>query len=244
VDFAAMVGAFNPILLVKPAGAHGRLTTSDAPIELADVPRALCGEAGCSPAEGLRRLDAVDPGRTRTAFRYPWMHGRWHVLEIPGLVRYSIHGDITRPESWSRETAAYAPGTVIEFRRGGNLGLYARSGWGDRQKTHSGMADARASLRLRGRFEPGRDYALLLDAEPAAATPEAPKRVAVEVNGVEVGEVACADPDPRFETYRFTVPASALSRSPETTISFVAKAGPGDEEGRLAVRTFELRPRP
>jgi hypothetical protein len=244
VDFAAMVGAFNPIVLVKPAGAHGRLTTSDAPIELADVPRALCGEAGCSPAEGLRRLDAVDPGRTRTAFSYRWRHAYWHVSHIPGLVRYSIRGDITRPESWSRETAAYAPGTVIEFRRGGNLGLYARFGWGYRQKTHSWMADPRATVRLQGRFEPGRDYVLLLDAEPAAATPEAPKRVAVEVNGVEVGEVACADPDPRFETYRFTVPASALSRSPETTISFVVKAGPGDEEGRLAVRTVELRPRP
>jgi hypothetical protein len=159
-------------------------------------------------------------------------------------VRYSIRGDITRPESWSRETADYAPGTVIEFRRGGNLGLYARFGWGDRQKTHSWMADAKANLRLRGRFEPDRDYVLVLEAEPSAATPEAPQRVAVDVNGVEVGEVVSKGPAPQFETYRFTVPASALSGSPETTISFAAKAGPGDERARLAVMSLELRPRP
>jgi hypothetical protein len=242
--FRTMVGAFNPTVLVKPAGAHGRLTTSDAPIELADVPKALCSEAGCSPAEGLRRLDAVDPGRTRTAFSYRWRHAYWHLSRIPGLVRYSIRGDISRVESWSREAAAYSPGTVIEFRRGGNLGLYAGFGWGHRQRTHSWMADAKANLRLRGRFEPGRDYVLVLEAEPSAATPEAPQRVAVDVNGVEVGEVVSKGPAPQFETYRFTVPASALSGSPETTISFAAKAGPGDERARLAVMSLELRPRP
>jgi hypothetical protein len=42
--FRRMVGSFNPTALVKPAGARGPLTTSDAPIEIPDLPRALCGE--------------------------------------------------------------------------------------------------------------------------------------------------------------------------------------------------------
>jgi hypothetical protein len=104
------------------------------------------------------------------------------------------------------------------------------------------MADAKANLRLRGRFEPDRDYVLVLEAEPSAATPEAPQRVAVDVNGVEVGEVVSKGPAPQFETYRFTVPASALTRSPDTTVGFSAKPGPGAEEARLAVRTLEFRP--
>ena len=87
-----MVGAFNPLVLVKPAVARGPLATSDAPIELADVARSLCGGAGCSPAEGLRRLEAVDPGRTRAAFWYTWKHAYWRLPQIPGLVRYSIRG--------------------------------------------------------------------------------------------------------------------------------------------------------
>ena len=110
------------------------------------------------------------------------------------------------------------------------------------------MADAQATLWLRGRFEPGRDYVLVLEARPGGASPAAPKRVAVEVNGMEVGEVASTGPAPSFESYRFRVPSNVLSRSPETLICFSAKAGPnagGDSpDTRLAVKTVELRPLP
>jgi hypothetical protein len=246
--FRRMVGAFNPVVLVKPAMARGPLTTSDAPIELPDVPRALCAGAVCSPAEGLRRLDAADPGRTRPAFWYTWNHRYWTLSQIPGLTRYSIRGDLPRVGSWSREAVAYTPGTVIEFRRGGNLGPYVGFGWGRRQPTHTWMADAQATLWLRGRFEPGRDYLLVLEAQPGGASPAAPKRVAVAVNGVAVGEVATTDPAPSFESYRFTIPANVLSRSPETLICFSAKAPPNADRdpspAGLAVKTVELRPLP
>jgi hypothetical protein len=247
-NFQRMVGAFNPVVLVKPAMARGPLTTSDAPIELADVARALCAGAVCSPAAGLRRLDAVDPGRTRNAFWYTWKNEYWSLQHIPGIQRYWIRGDLTSIKSWSREAAAYAPGTVIEFRRGGNLGRYVGFGWGHRQRTHTWMVDAQATVWLRGRFEPGRDYLLVVEAQPGDASPRAPKRVAVEVNSMEVGEVATTDPTPSFETYRFLVPSNDLSRFPNTLICFSAKARPnanGDpSEARLAVKTVEFRPLP
>ena len=242
--FRRIVGTFNPVVLVKPAASRGPLTTSDAPIELADVAKALCGEAGCSPAEGLRRLDEVDAGRTRTAFWYLWSHRYWNLPHIPGLVRYSIRGDLTSIKSWSREAAAYAPGTVIEFRRGGNLGRYVGFGWGHRQATDTWMADADATVWLRGRLEPSRDYWLLLEAKAGDASPGAPERVAVEVNGVEVGQVTTISPTPRFESYRFSVPARVLSQSPDTVIRFSAKSGPSEGDlpkARLALRTLELR---
>jgi hypothetical protein len=191
--FRRMVGFFNPVVLVKPAGARGPLTTSDAPIELADVAKALCGEAGCSPAEGLRRLDEVDAGRTRTAFWYLWSHRYWNLPHIPGLVRYSIRGDLTSIKSWSREAVAYPPGTVIEFRRGGNLGRYVGFGWGHRQATDTWMVDADATVWLRGRLEPSRDTAIAQEA--GDASPGAPERMRVEVNGVESGR-ASTDPLP------------------------------------------------
>jgi hypothetical protein len=246
-NFRTMVGAFNPTVLVKPAGAHGRLTTSDAPIELADLPKALCGDGGCSPAEGLRRLDAVDPERTRTAFMYKWKHEYWGLPHIPGLERYSIRGDLTSISSWSREPGAYSPGTVIEFRRGGNLGPYLGLGWGYRQKTHVWTVDPEATVRLRGTFEPGRDYALVLEVQPPGGSLVAPVSVAVLVNGVEVGRVTGVRPAPEFETHRYAVPAAVLARSAETVIQFSALPSGGDTDrakARLALRTLELRPSP
>jgi hypothetical protein len=246
--FRRMVGSFNPLVLVKPAGSRGPLTTSDAPIELADVARALCDGSGCAPAEGLSRLDAVDPGRTRTAFWYTWNHRYWTLPQIPGLARYWIRGDLRRVESWSRQAAAYTPGTALEFQRGGNLGTYVGFGWGRRQEDHTWMADAEATLFLRGRFEPRRACELVLEARMSPPSTAGPQRVTIEVNGVPVGEVLSTDPDPRFERHRFTVPAAALSRSPETLIRFSAKADApagGDPPGaRLALRSLALRPRP
>jgi hypothetical protein len=242
--FRKMVGAFNPTVLVKPAGSHGRLTTSDAPIELADLPKALCGHAGCSPTDGLRHLEAVPPGRTRTAFYYKWKPGYWWLPHIPGLERYSIRGDLLSISSWSREPEAYSPEAVIEFRRGGNLGPYLGFGWGYRQKTHTWMVDPEATVWLKGSFVPGRDYELVLGVQPPGGSPAAPTSVAVLVNGVEVGRVSGISPEPDFETHRYTIPAAVLARSPDTGIRFSAEPGPGRAKARLALRTLELRPAP
>jgi hypothetical protein len=110
------------------------------------------------------------------------------------------------------------------------------------------MVDARATVFLRGRFEPARDYELRIEAQPGPASEAAPRRVTVEVNGVEVGAVLSTGPAPRFGSYRFKVPADALSRSPETVIRFSAGTEPSAEgavsEAHLALRSLELRRQP
>jgi hypothetical protein len=247
--FRSMVGSFNPLVLVKPALARGPLTTSDAPIELADVARSLCGEAGCSPAEGLRRLDAVDSGRTRAAFWYTSKRTYRGLPQLPGLERYSIRGDLLRVEGWSREAAMYTPGTVLDFRRGGNTRPYLGFGWGRRQPTQTWMVDPRATLFLKVAFEQARDYVLLLDGTLSGASPETTGRVTVEVNGVEIGELTPDDPIGQFKRYRMAVPGDVLSRSPQMTILFSVQktdAGPGLDlpDTRLGVQTLELRPLP
>jgi hypothetical protein len=243
--FRRMVGSFNPTVLVKPAGARGPLTTSDAPIELPDLPRALCGERGCRPADVLRRLDEVDARRRRGIFWYTWNNRFWGAAQIPGLARYWIDGDLSRVESWSREGVPYEPGDPIEFRRGGNLGKYVGFGWARREPTETAMADPQATVWLRGKFEPSREYLLVIEARPVGGLePGSPAEVAVSVNGVEVGQVALGA-GAGFETYRFPVPASVLSRSADTLIRFSARAPggvPGRGTARLSLRSLELRP--
>lgn len=249
LKFRRIVGSLNPVVLVKPAGAHGALTTSDAPIELADVAKALCGGAGCDPTAGLARLDAVDHARTRVAYWYEWKNEYWRLPRVPGLVSYSIRGDLRQAASWRREAAPYAPGSVIDFRRGENAAQYLGFGWGRRQPTHTWVVDPGAGLRLRARFEPDRDQLLVLTAPWLEPSPVEPSRVAVEVNGVEIAELPCADPARPISSRRMRIPASLLSRSPDTEIDFGTKA-PGAPTGVdpfepcLALQTLELRPAP
>lgn len=246
--FRSRVGAFNPALLVKPAGARGPLTASDSDVALADLAPALCSDEACASAEGLARLDALGPGRSRTAFWYVWRHQYWGLRQIPGLTRYTILGDLLQADSWSREAAAYLPGTVIDFRRGRNSGPYREFGWKRPQTTHTSMADVRATVRLRPQVEPAREYELLLEAMLDSAS-AGPSRVQVEVNGVTIGEMADADRMGRFQEYRLAVPASVLAIGPETTIRFSTKEGPrgaaaAEEEPSMSLRTLELRRRP
>jgi hypothetical protein len=244
--FRGRVGAFNPLVLVKPAWSRGPLATSDAPIELADLAGALCRETGCSPDQGLRRLDAVDAGRTRSAFWYVWKNN-WNVQRIPGLTRYTIRGDLLRHESWSREPEAYTPGTVIDFRRGQNSGPYRDFGWGRPQPTHIRATHARATLRLRARFEAARQYELVLQAQLDDASPLRSEPVRVDVNGVRVGEVVAMGPGSPFREHRLAIPAGVLARSTDTVIGFSASGGPAsDADPRpapLLLQTLQIRSR-
>jgi hypothetical protein len=244
--FRRLVGAFNPAVLVKPAGAHGDLVTSDAPIQLADLAGALCDAAGCSPSDGLSRLEAVAPERTRHAYWYVWKHRYWNLPTIPGLVRYEVRGRLPEVEAWAREAEAYGLGTAIDFRRGGGSGPYQGFGWGRREATHTSMADAQATIWLRPTFEPASDYLLVMHVRLAGGSPATPARVKVEVNGVLVGELRSLEQDGPFETHRLPVSGAVCSRSPQTTIRFsveepVSGSG-GAAETRLDVQTVELRP--
>jgi hypothetical protein len=107
------------------------------------------------------------------------------------------------------------------------------------------MADPQATVWLRGRFEPSREYLLVIEARTVGDLgPGSAAKVAVSVNGAEVGQVA-PGAEAGFETYRFAVPGGVLSGSTDTVIRFSARApgpAPGHAAARLALRTLELRP--
>lgn len=240
-----IVGTLSPVVLVKPAHARGPLIMSEAPLELTDLAPALCDESGCSPAEGLRRLESVDAGRVREALWYNWRNGYWNLPQIPGITRYSIRGDMSLVESWSREAAAYAPGTVLDFRsKKQNSAPYLGVGWGRRTPTHQPMVDPRATLQLRMPSDPALDYRMVLRAQWVTTSATA-DRVAVQVNGVKVGELVSNLPGPPIEEHELSIPAAVLSRSPDTTITFSTEEPlQGEGRARFGLQTFELRRRP
>lgn len=245
--FKRMVGALNPAVLVKPAHEHGPLTTSDAPLELTDLARALCDEAGCSPAEGLRRLESVDAGRTREAFSYNWKNQYWNLPQIPGITRYSIRGGMSQVGSWSRAATAYAPGTVLDFRsRTQNSAAYLGVGWGRREVSHQPMVDPRASLLLRMPLDRTLDYEMVVRAQLGDASSTTAARVGVEVNGVTIGELVSDRSHAPIEEHKLDIPVGLLSQSPETTIAFSTEETPRNEsrQARFALQTFELRRQP
>jgi hypothetical protein len=237
--FRRMLGAFNPTVLVKPAGERGPLTTSDAPIELADLPGALCGPGGCSPTEGLRALSSTDGRSERRLFWYNWKHSYWNLPRIPRLVEFKVRGDLARAASWSRKASTYTPGTLLDFRRGRqNSSPYLGFGWGLRRPGFQEMVDPRATLHLRATFDPGQDYEMVLQAGSL------PVRVAV--NGRTVGELEPSPPGAGFREHRLVVPGAVLSRSPSTTITFSAAEAARGQSPReaLAMQTLLLRSLP
>lgn len=243
--FKRMVGALSPVVLVKPAHERGPLSTSDAPIELPDLARALCDETGCSPSDGLRSLGSVDAGRVRQALWYNWKNGYWNLPQIPNIVLYSIRGDMAEAASWSREASAYTPGTVLDFRsKKQNSAAYLGVGWGRRTPTHQPMVDPRATLQLRMPPDPALDYQMVLRAQWVTTSATA-ARVAVQLNGVKVGEVVSNLPGPPIEEHELSIPATVLSRSPDTTITFSTEEPlQGEGRARFGLQTFELRRRP
>jgi len=249
VAFRQRVGVMNPAVLVKPAHERGPLTTSDAEVELADLAPALCDDAGCSPAEVLRQLEEVAPGRTRDVFQYIWKFRYRGLDEIPGLVRYSINGEVSDPASWRRETAAhYTPGTPINFQRGKqNSKPYIGLGWELRRPSGHPMKDSSATLLLEvAPIDQVRDYELALTAGLDRGSPPSAARVIVAVNGERVGDLVTRHLG-SMDDYRLRVPVAVLQRRVPTEIRFsFAEPPPGEDhsEAYFLLQTLELRPLP
>jgi hypothetical protein len=246
VAFRQRVGVMNPIVLVKPAYERGPLTVSDAEVELADLAPALCDDTGCSPAEGLRHLDEVEPGRTREVLQYIWKFRYRGLDKIPGLVGYTVNGKMSDPASWSRETEArYTPGTPINFQRGKqNSKPYIGLGWGLRRPDGHPMQDSSATLLLKvATLDPARDYELALTAGLDRGAPPSPARVTVAVNGERVGDLVTQHVG-SMDTYRLRVPGAVLQRRATTEIRFSLPPGEDQSETYFMLQTLELHPLP
>jgi hypothetical protein len=139
---------------------------------------------------------------------------------------------------------------VIDFRKSGNSTPYLGFGWSRRESTHTWMAGPRATLWLRVASDGNRDHVLVARAHLPDASPAAPGRVEVRVNGMSVGTISSTGTADAFETFELPIPRRAVRSSPNWTIALRALKPGSDEDvddpgaTPLAVQALEIRPQP
>lgn len=103
-SFGRLAGGANPLLLVKPPGAHGPLKYSERQAALTDIAATVCSATGgCEPGQGSDLLASDDgPVPTRTFLDYTWEHRFWELGYIPELAFYEVQGPLFDPGSWEK----------------------------------------------------------------------------------------------------------------------------------------------
>ena len=106
-----IVGAANPILLVKAPGAQGPLREMAASVQPSDIPATVCAIVGqCVASNGISVFDAGSARlRTRRYYHYRFPRKYWGRDDFPGIVRYDVRGPIWDSRSWINFERAGAP---------------------------------------------------------------------------------------------------------------------------------------
>jgi hypothetical protein len=114
--WSELMGAANPVFLLKRAGARGQLAYSDEPLMVADTPAMLCDALpGCSSRSTGRR-----DRESREFTWYRWEDIGWGRarIEADEIGRYTMTGPVWDRSSW-RLTAAlpgrHHPGNTLGF---------------------------------------------------------------------------------------------------------------------------------
>jgi hypothetical protein len=140
-----------PAVLVKPAGAAGPMTQSDAPVQLSDVPRTVLASIG-REAGGFRGEDMFTlPGDgPRSRLHRYYVFSGWNVDYILPMTEFRVDGFSWHPEawSWSRQMtqAGGLTGRMVTLFENGNAGEYAAAGWGQTSNLGSVIQQGQASL--------------------------------------------------------------------------------------------------
>ncbi len=165
------------LLMHKPANAHGKMTTSDAPMELSDLACLLGLHNGDSLCQGLKIAMAGGP-RQRTFYYYHWDHEYWKSFYLPPITEYIVSGLVGDPESFSpgnfiytsegvkpnpeAPTNIYTLGQEILFTDKGNGKQYARTGWSPPEPYQMWSNSPAAGLSFRLDKPPQKDLLLRL----------------------------------------------------------------------------------
>jgi arylsulfatase A-like enzyme len=92
-----------PLFLAKPAHATGPMTTSHAPVALADVaPTLVAGEPGQARRfSGYAIFEDVIPAdRTREFFYYQWADLGWNATYLDPMTVFTVDGHAWLRSSW------------------------------------------------------------------------------------------------------------------------------------------------
>ena len=211
---AQVIASGLPTLMIKPAGASGDMTISDAPVWYKDIPATVRKEAGIPLSGEERSILAPAPDRPRFFYYYPYAERGNGFNER--LIKYRVSGPAWDPNSWSKETEFlepnrdYSPGRIDmgtadarRFERD-----YWRPGVGKGGATVGFTIGPEADLAYE--FKDKRDYKLTIDMYPTVQN----QSVEISVNGDPIGGVQFQTFNPR--AYTLQIPAEAVRKGMST----------------------------
>ena len=158
-----VLSAARPLFLYKPSNSPASLTSSDAPVHLADIVCLLadkksdvnCDEYLSQPENEIRM---------RKFFYYDWTldYRDWSKDYLPPMTEYTVNGDVRKFNAWHRTDRQYAEGAVrklqkiipyslgdrIHFTKTGNSKRYKIYGWSGQEPNHCWTEGNNASLRI------------------------------------------------------------------------------------------------
>ncbi len=130
---AGLVGGANPILLVKPLGARGKLKTSDARVQVRDIAATVCEMLGdCEGFPGTSVFADSAERRARRVYSYfVWKNTYLGLDYIPGLVQYPVEGPLWELASWPEAARPLLRlGQPFDFAKTSQSAVYREQGWG------------------------------------------------------------------------------------------------------------------
>lgn len=222
--WGTLMGAANPVFLLKRPHAHGRLAHSDQPIAIADTMGLLCQAAGvdCVKASGAARAPARNDG-AREFLWYRWQDIGWGRADIaPAEIgRYVVTGPLWERTSWRASAPIawrYLHAKGLGFMPGDDRPELSPFEWSIAQEPGTWTEGRSASVALDLGKTPAADLELVADAY-AFLPPQQPwQHVTVLVNNVEVARWRF-DADAPEGARRARVP-QALLTSPAVTVTF------------------------
>jgi hypothetical protein len=153
----------RPLFLYKPSNSPASLTSSDAPVHLADIVCLLKNDkSDINCDEDLAWQE--DNIRKRKFFHYDWTkdYKNWRKDYLPPMTEYAVTGDIRNFNAWHRTDREYAEGAVrklqkiipynfgdrIDFSKAGNSRRFKIHGWSGQELNHCWTEGDSASLRI------------------------------------------------------------------------------------------------
>ncbi len=234
--FAHLVGRANPLLLLKPRGAHGALSSSDAPVQLADVPGTLCAlEPGCGGAFGPG-LAEVPPDAPRER-RFQYYQWGWRPGRPVAYQEFSIVGPLADRGAWSRSPQAPADlPTRLDFAPSDGDSPYGL-GWGffETSAADSVRWAQGREAELFVQLPVGRPAQLVLRVGSLPSTPA--QRLALAVNGTLVGEQPVVG---WLHELTFELPVGVARPGPNALrLRFAEARAPGSDDPRELAVIFD-----
>jgi hypothetical protein len=193
-------GAYNPMLLHKPANYHGNFVTSDLPASLVDIASTICDGQDCKRKYKGAVLSKI---KSKSITRTVWLYFGGSVQRIKdckdrlhnGLDRYwkkinfsgPIYPNLAISMGLDIKTYSYDLGTVVDFSKNiyyeHNLG----KGWSGREDGHLWTEGSSATIAFRNvSHNSGKDLRLKVYGAGFVPNGSSSQEITVIVNGISI----------------------------------------------------------